>query len=306
VAIYILLWLILCLTPHHTFAQAQQYDKQAPSAKGLIAWWRGTPGFTYGPKLYDLLGLSHGTLTNMGTGGLLSGWAAGTRSTSKGEVRFDGSNDSVNMAFPFVMDMAQQYTWSFWINPKNTTTEYQALWGQVTTPGTTPAFNIWMHSTNDASYGPVTSGFTVQIASSSTATLVVHSTSNAIVTNAWQHFVVTFDGALTNANKVKIYVNGVNKTDSGDIVVGAGGLPVTSTYTQANIGIDTYGDPTLNGAIDDVRVYNRALTPSDILYTMQQGLTGEPAMLGPPPPVSPMAVARATPQSQFFKFFPNR
>lgn len=276
--VWFLLWLLICVTPVHTYAQPQQYNKDSPSAKGLIAWWRGTPGFTGGPKLYDVTGRAHGTLTSMGTAGTTSGWAAPTRPNSKGEVRFDGTNDYVTMPFISTIDVTKQYTWAFWIYPKSFA-GWHTLWSQVITLGAQPSVLIYIQSNTDANFGNVTNGVSIGLETGGSTAIYAHTTTNAIVLNTWQFLVITFDGALTTAQKLKIYVNGVNKTDITDVVTGGSGTATTQTYTSANIGRDTYGDPTFSGAVDDVKMYNRALTQSDIYDSMNQGLLGEPDLL---------------------------
>lgn len=297
-ALCVLVWLLVCVTPSWVYAQAQGYNKQAPSAQDLIAWWRGDPGFSGGTKLYNKVGHPHGTLTSMGTAGTTSGWGAGTRPKSKSEVRFDGTNDYVDIPFTFTLDVTKQYTWAFWIYPKSFV-GWHTLWSQVITPGAQPSVLLYIQSNTDANFGNVTNGVSIGIETGSSTGLYAHTTPNAIVLNTWQFLVITYDGAApTNAEKFKIYVNAINKTDTADIAVGGGGLPTTQTYQVASIGRDTFGDPTFSGAVDDVKVYKKAFRPSDVAASMQQGRLGEPELLPqplavgyvpPPPPFDPLS-----------------
>lgn len=278
---YATLLLTLCLTYSSAIAQAQWYNRNAPSAQGLMAWWRGDTGFTGGPLWYDKVGQSHGTLTSMGTAGTTSGWAAGSMPNSKAmDMRFDGTNDYViatTNKLPFVA--AGQYTWTFWMYPTNVSTQWQSVWGQTVTLAATPYLAFYLHTTAHAAYGPVTNGVSVGIESSAGNYLIAHTTNNAMVVNQWQHLVVTYDGTLATANKVKIYVNGVNLTDTADVE--SVGTITNIAATIATIGHDTLGDPTIAGRMNDVRVYNRAMLQPEVVYTMQQGLLGEPDLFNP-------------------------
>jgi uncharacterized protein (TIGR02145 family) len=90
--------------------------------------------------------------------------------------------------------------------------------------------------------------------------------SHSIVTNnIWEHIICTFDG-----NYVRMYRNG-NMTDS---ILAVGGGISNSNNTNGRyytIGqcID-WGTPSIvqafNGKIDDIRIYNRALTQAEITY----------------------------------------
>lgn len=85
-------------------------------------------------------------------------------------------------------------------------------------------------------------------------------------TNVWLHYVATYDH-----NAVKLYLNGVPiKTN----VIGA--ATVAHSTSSFRIGMDDNGNCPFPGSIDDVRVYSRALSQSEIAFLYQ----------GPTPPVT--------------------
>lgn len=85
-------------------------------------------------------------------------------------------------------------------------------------------------------------------------------------TNVWLHYVATYDH-----NAVMLYLNGVPlKTN----VIGA--ATVDHSTSAFRIGMDDNGNCPFPGSIDDVRVYNRALSKGEIAYLYQ----------GPTPPVT--------------------
>jgi hypothetical protein len=85
----------------------------------------------------------------------------------------------------------------------------------------------------------------------------------------WFHFVLVFDGSLAETDRVQLYVNGesVNTTILRDL--GTLGTSTTNTGQQITIGAGhAAGAPTIpnncyDGIIDEVRIYNKALTFSE-------------------------------------------
>lgn len=82
--------------------------------------------------------------------------------------------------------------------------------------------------------------------------------SQGVPLGEWTHVTATFDGAIAN-----IYVNGVldaTGDNTGFVTPGSVSLPIyVGTYFNAPGELASF-----RGAIDDVRVYGRALSPSDV------------------------------------------
>jgi hypothetical protein len=81
--------------------------------------------------------------------------------------------------------------------------------------------------------------------------------SAALPLNTWSHLAVTYDGS-----QLRLYVNGAlvgTKSQSGTIPVSSGPL---------RIGGNSIWGEWFKGAIDEVRVYDRAVTPAEILADM--------------------------------------
>lgn len=94
----------------------------------------------------------------------------------------------------------------------------------------------------------------------------------SITNGVWHMVSITSDG--TN---LTVYLDGAS---DGTVVTGAN-LP---TNAGVGIGGHTYAGEFFHGAMDDVRVYNRALSPAEIknLYTMgRTGLTAGVSQVGP-------------------------
>jgi hypothetical protein len=100
----------------------------------------------------------------------------------------------------------------------------------------------------------------------------------------WVHLVGIYDGSM-----VRIYANGV---EQGTGVAGPSSIDDTATTKKLFIGSNNGSDSYWNGLIDDVRIYNRALSQTEItaLYNeydpsvqvsdLQRGLVGQWKMDG--------------------------
>ena len=77
--------------------------------------------------------------------------------------------------------------------------------------------------------------------------------------NTWTHLAVTYDGAT-----LRLYVNGVqvsSRAQTGNLVTSANPL---------QIGGDSIYGQYFQGTIDEVRIYNQALSPSEIQATCRR------------------------------------
>jgi hypothetical protein len=165
-------------------------------------------------------------------------------------LKFNGTSQYVNVGNP--IDAPSAITISFWLKASSITTGTKEMIGKGTngqngyrfllTAGGQPFFQ-----------GKTTGGSTLFSASS---------TSN-IVLNQWIHYVGTYDGTTA-----KIYVNGtLNRSDPW-----ASGA-ITSNANPLGIGASVAGpDGFFPGSLDDVRIYNRALTASEVKQLYMSGM----------------------------------
>jgi len=247
-----------------------------PVLRGMSDWFRVTPPWAGGPRWYSLLSARTGTLTNMGAS---TGWHGTRRVGGQGEMAFDGSDDLVSLP-PSIGTFTGtgQYSWAFWLRPESFA-QWQTVVAAVVTPGNEPAgvTSIYAHSTTATDWGPVTNGLSVGFNTGSTNTIRLHSTDNALTLSTWAYVVVTYDGTLGASSRTAIYVNGADVTATGDVaVVGTLG---TMTPTVVNLGSDTFGDPTFAGAMDDVQVWTRPLSASEVRALSRLSQQGWPGVL---------------------------
>ena len=87
--------------------------------------------------------------------------------------------------------------------------------------------------------------------------------STTVSEGEWYHAAFVFNGnGGTNPERMKVYVNGVNRNLSF-----SGTIPATTAdLSSANltIGKDSYSGDNFNGQVDEFRIYNRALSASEI------------------------------------------
>lgn len=229
------------------------FDSSAVKAQdytsNLVSHWRMDE--TSGTTAADSAGSNNGTLTNM----------AGTEWTPgrvAGALDFDGTDDYVDVGNIALVDGAAAATVCAWVRPDGFSNDGVLLgdWdGNV--PGNGGLF-FWLDTAAFNSGRSNTVSFTADVGV--TAERVEGST-NLVETGTWQHYCGVFSGG----SYLRLYKNAqldMENTTSVSATVATGNyVSIGDTLTGAG--------RNLNGPIDDVRVYNRALSADDImaLYT---------------------------------------
>jgi hypothetical protein len=111
---------------------------------------------------------------------------------------------------------------------------------------------------------------------------------NAVNNGQWHHFITTYDGP---SSRVKIYIDGILEDSSAT-------LNLTTANSNFGIGNAPWANIPFNGQIDDIAIWNRALTPQEIsaLYTASSTNNNEASntTANVPGAISYQAVARDT------------
>jgi len=214
---------------------------------GLVSWWQGEGNAN------DQTGANPG---------FLQGGVAFAPGVVGQAFSFDGVNDVVVAGRCPDLNPAT-LTLEAWIYMPTLPTATKVLIGkQLNGPG-------------NASYGlvyrtsPSRVGFT--ITNTTLADYIVTSTS--VVAGAWQHWAGTYDGV-----NLKLYLNGV--------LQGSQALGITIAHSNAyplRIGAWDFGIA-FQGLIDEVGLFNRALTVSEIASIVSAGSAGMCPITPPPPP----------------------
>lgn len=223
--------------------------KYASLRQGLVGAWCPSLGAT-GYRLLDRSGYGHhGTLTNMDAG---TDWVVGPYGTA---LDFDGVNDYV--AQPLKSGSTTNHTQAVWFSTQRTTNQYLlALEGFCSPPNTWNLIRIDITNSSQVA-GYVNDGSSRLIGSTN------------VTINTWTHAAMTRSG-----NMFEFYVNG-RLTGSNSYAP----LFISSSPAVNDIGARR-SLPTENpflGQLDDVRIYNRALTHAEIrLLASEPGIGLKP------------------------------
>jgi len=220
--------------------------------QGLVSYWPFDSGS--GQIAYDLEGRNNGTLQNMDSPPTAnSGWTTGKHD---GALNFDGINDYVSVSDSASLDITSAITIEAWVKPtiidnhgilmKGALTDSQGVYNLVIGPPITNN-NVIFRLNGGTTDG---SGQSSSITDMSTRL------------NVWTHIVGTYDGI-----RQKVYINGILE----------GNQPYSSSISTNNnplyIGVYYSALYTFNGSIDEVRIYNRALSAGEVLNNYYSGLS---------------------------------
>jgi hypothetical protein len=157
-----------------------------------------------------------------------------------GALSFNGSSSKVTIADSPSLDLTDAMTLEAWVYPTALGTTWRTVLFKEKQSG--PAYSLYANQDTSRPVGQVNIGGEQNAVGSSTLPL-----------NAWSHLAATYDGET-----LRLYVNGTEvgtETVSGLIPTSEGPL---------RIGGNSIWGEWFNGRIDDVRVYDVALTPAQI------------------------------------------
>lgn len=210
---------------------------------GLLLWWKTLPGLVGSYIFYDLCGKYHGISTGF------PNWNRINRRGGFYSISCDGSDDIIRSDIS-PLDSNLEATISCWVYREASSTEQSFGVGVNAFSGA--RFNVLWFSDNKI-YFTIDGFFPIY---------------NPGDVTGWYHIVHTYKS--DDSIRQRAYINGEEVSLSGT-QAGAGGL-----NTQANLGGAVLGFETDNGfstgSYDDFRVYNRALSSSEVyqLYIASQ------------------------------------
>lgn len=176
-----------------------------------------------------------------------------------------GGNDYANCSTIASSDGAAAFTYALWIYPTALGDSDQIF---------TKFVGVSSRAGLELGSGTTGSNNDLVAFVSTGSTKSGYTNANVLTTNTWAHVAVVYNGGgATDADKLKIYVNGTEQT----VTVPSAGLPTTmmNTSTQewwAGWRDDQPAGYGWNGRIDDLRVYTRVLSAGDIteLYDFRE------------------------------------
>ena len=182
-----------------------------------------------------------GTQTAVGTCTTSGAWFGGATGKYNSSLNFDGTDDQVKVTAPSILpSAAQPFTSSLWFKSTSSTSNlYLMQWGAQSANHMSSL--IYQGATNSFSHAFYSND--------------LNSGTNTVTNGAWNHVVATFDGTTR-----RLYVNGilknsdspasVNVTANQDLYIGCAFTTAATAYFP--------------GQIDDARIYNYALTGTQV------------------------------------------
>ena len=191
----------------------------------------------------EISGVSIADASGNGNLGTIKEAVSITTGHSGKALKFDGVNDWVTVNDSASLDLTTGMTLEAWVYPQSLTS-----WKTVILKETAGEEVYALYANEDHNL-PISIFYN--------GTWQVISSSNQLPIKRWTHLVATYDGQYQ-----RLYVNGVevaNKKQNSLIQQSSGVL---------RIGGNSVWNEFFQGYIDEVRIYNRALTPAEVSYNM--------------------------------------
>jgi len=217
---------------------------------GLVGYWTFDEG--QGAIAFDSSG--------NGLDGALKGNPKWVEGQVGGALDFDGSDDYVEIPDDPLLALTKQITIAAWTNMRATASGEMAI---VSKGGW--AANDLPYELTETSGGVIYWQFYNDAGRDSCSP-------NSPKAGEWHHLAATYDGTI-----FKCYIDGV----LGEEWAYAGAMPINTA--AVNIGRRTRGGTLFNGLIDDVAIYNRALSVDEIQSVLEGHLKEDPRANNPNP-----------------------
>lgn len=224
-------------------------NRNCPLNQGLLNWWLvDSPSFG-SATWHDLCGRSHGTLTSGPT------WETGLRPGGLRYINFDGTDDYVSTPVSMTATSLTISCWAYITTRKAwqgiVFSRGTSVTGIHVSPGATKLGYTWNDDANTWNWsgGP-------SLPASEWVFLCVSVAASSAVAYTW---------SVTNG-----FLSATNSTSHS-----------STTINSLRIGMDSL-DPTnrsVVGRMDDVRIYDRALSQSDVTQLCTESRLGYPTAL---------------------------
>jgi hypothetical protein len=187
-------------------------------------------------------------ISSSSNNGTLYNGATWTDSAKYGHaVSFDGVSALANITNSASINLASAFTISAWVYPVDIT--YEMI------------FSKWIGGYTGGGYILMLSGGDVGMYKSNGAAWDGIWSNTILQKNVWYHIAATWDGT-TGANGYRIYING--QLDKQQAATQGSILTNTQPLTLGNYGPLPTATYALNGTIDEARIWNRALSASEV------------------------------------------
>ncbi len=245
---------VFAALPVHTYAAtANSTITTRIPGSGLVGWWTFDGKDMVNGVAQDRSGQANdGNLLNIASTTFYTGGKIGQAGN------FDGVDDRVNIPtnpYNFNNANSPSFTISAWVKTSGCGALNCQIFANTPGGGGTGGYTLALTSSLSPSFTLRSSGAGQVLIGGSSATA-----------NAWSHVVITYSASST----MSIYLNGVSV---GSVAIANGVIPNSgTTLGNTSIGRNPNTNNIFPGLIDDVRVYNRALSATEVtaLYNSSQ------------------------------------
>jgi len=200
--------------------------------------------------LTDLVGSNNGTLTNMDAA---TDWVADTGAGGVRALDFDGVDDMV-VSGTSLLSGVSAFSYSVWLYQR-VAASFAGVLGK------------YQSTSNDMELIIASSSIIQTVRTSSSAQY--RQTGSIVSINAWHHVVIAFDGSqASQVDRMQVYLNGSPQSLSSN------DLPTIAPVNSEPFRIGRYPGPsgsTIDGLIDDIRIFDTALNATDVAYLYNSG-----------------------------------
>jgi hypothetical protein len=183
------------------------------------------------------------------TGTLTSGAAFTNAGKYGGAVAFDGVDDYVNVPDDNLLDL-NTFTLEAWVYPTTLSTPWRSVIFKEDATANRQAYSLY--ASNGSAFP------TVEVGNPAGSGVITKAGSATISANTWTHLAATYDGSA-----LKVYKDGT--------LIGTQSLTgtlTTSTHPLKIGGNAIYWNEWFEGRIDEVKLYDRALSATEIAADM--------------------------------------
>jgi hypothetical protein len=242
---------------------AWSYNKGGP-----VGWWQfdeceGTIAYDFSGKGNDgTINPNAGTNTSAGTCDSGAGdemWDNGTTGKIGASLDFDVTDDYIRITDDPVFHPSNSITLMAWVNIDATSCYSKIVCKPYSNSGWSTPYVSWCLSASNACTGKpyldITTG----------GSKAVHTAITTLQTSVWYHI-----AGVWNGSNMKIYINGIQENGQTGK---SGTLDYNSQNNDINIGSrGSYSNGEyINGRVDEVKIFNYALTPEQIRENYNAG-----------------------------------
>ena len=216
---------------------------------GLVGYWK-----------FDESATTSGAIDSSGNGngGAYEGNASSTVGKFGKGSSFYGDGDSINCGSGDSLDNLSEKTICSWIKPKTNVGDFSYLVGKDSGTGLT-GWNLYLEGASLFWYQSFGTG------------AIVTDSNYDVAVGEWQYVCLATD-SQTNLANTSFWVNGVKYGELTDVTSQSGAMTNDSSYNLL-IGSADNGTVGYEGEMDELRIYNRILSPRELkkLYEWAPG-----------------------------------